>query len=155
MAYFPQYMVPGICVYPSGREPLLSVQEYFQPDGRVGSDRDVARRGVEFYRVGRLLRRDPCAGKIYMGRFPGAPARSGEAHLYSHPGARGMGVLLQPKPGLLAAVSGCNGRRRSGDRGFGRRIPPLYALALVCPGSARLLIARAAAAERSAEDDPE
>ena len=28
MAYFPEYMVPGICVHPSGREPLLSVQEY-------------------------------------------------------------------------------------------------------------------------------
>ena len=64
MAYFPEFLVPGVCLYPAGREPLFRGAECGEPDDRMDAHGDVARSCLEFYRVGCLLRRDHRDGEI-------------------------------------------------------------------------------------------
>ena len=37
MAYFPEHLVPGVCVHPLGGKPVHGVPEYLQPHGRLGA----------------------------------------------------------------------------------------------------------------------
>ena len=64
MAYLTQYIFPGLCLYPAGREPLLDGEIYPQHGCGLVPDRDVARRKLELYSMGNLLSGVPAAGAL-------------------------------------------------------------------------------------------
>ena len=63
MAYFARDVVPGVCLYPAGREPERSCASDLQHFGRMDADGIMARRKLEFCAVGALLRSDFSFGK--------------------------------------------------------------------------------------------
>lgn len=69
LAYHPEHLVQGICLYPPGREPEGPGQANPQHPDRLAADRHLARRRLEFCGVGPLFRRDPDDGKIGLLRL--------------------------------------------------------------------------------------
>ena len=64
MAYQPWQLVPGLCVYPHGRQPGQPLAVGSEHPHRVDAYGAVARRGVEFRAVGAAVCRAAAGGKV-------------------------------------------------------------------------------------------
>ena len=57
VAHLPRHLVPGVPLYPPGRQPGEQAPAVFQPSGGVGGHRHLARGELELPHLGTLLRR--------------------------------------------------------------------------------------------------
>ncbi len=80
MAYFAWQLVPGVRLYPAGRQPRRTCKTGQKHCGGLAADRLLARRELEFRTVGRLLRHISDDREI----FPRRAAEKASARCYSH-----------------------------------------------------------------------
>lgn len=76
------HLVPGLRLYPPGRQPLLQASACPQHPHRVGPHRPVARGGLELFMLGPLLCPAAPVREIHLGQSPGEsplPLRHGYA----------------------------------------------------------------------------
>ena len=128
-------MVPGICVFPPGREPGLPDQVGAEYSGRLALDRDLARRGVELPPLGPVLRPVDAGGAAVSGQVAGEAAGGAAACLYHAGGAGGLGALRCGGAGPAGGVPGDPLRRRPAVGRCGRVPSPQLPAAAGDPDS--------------------
>ena len=104
MAYFAVGLVPGVYLYPAGRQPQGRCPPDAEYAGCVGSHRHLARRKLELYCVGAVLLCAAGGGKAISAAVPpkraclAAPVHAvlcggGLGHLYRQPARRTAGAF--------------------------------------------------------------
>src|SRR5699024_9998407 len=113
MAYLAEFLVPGLCLYSSGRKQNHKTEAHSQHYGRVASDRTLAWGELEFCGMGSLLWTDPHDGEIPSGRCYGTNPCFGAAGLYNAAAYDRMGAVLQSHTLGSADIPGKYGGNRS------------------------------------------
>ena len=75
---------------------MSGIQTSVESADRLGAHRSVARRAVEFPRMGAVLWRDPDFGKICMGKSARKTSGICTAYLHVRTCADRLGIFLQP-----------------------------------------------------------
>ena len=93
VAHFPVQLVPGLRLYPTGRQPLLPGAKHFQSVCGLVPHRSVARCQLEFYLLGSLVFPAAHRGKISLGHLSGAISAAVPAPLYHDSGSIQLGAV--------------------------------------------------------------